>query len=362
MRGVDTAMNKESGRKVYIDFIKIIAIYMVLFNHTGLDGFLLFTAERESMLYPFYLFNSILIKVAVPLFFMTSGALLLGKQESVKTILTKRFLRFAVVLLVGSLIAYIYLCLRIFPQEMSLRVFTGILYVGEHAAAYWYLYAYLAYLLMLPFLRRLAQSMSFGEYIWMFLMYGLIQILFILDSLVLGGTRSHNGSFSFFITTDYVFYPLMGYFIDQKLEEKHFSKGNFSIMALVSVAAIVTSCVMTHYWCTLTGQWDEDSCQKFFSTLIFLPAVTVYYGAKLLFLRHCFSDRAKGWITTLGGTTFGLYLIEQICRNETRQIFTSLQPYLHTLPACWIWIGAACCLGMAVTYLLKKIPGMGKFL
>lgn len=362
MRGADTAMNKESGRKVYIDFIKIIAIYLVLFNHTGFDGFLLFTVERESMLYPFYLFNAILIKVAVPLFFMSSGALLLGKQESIKTILTKRFLRYAAVLLACSLIAYVYDCSRMSDREMSAVDFVRILYGGEHTAAYWFLYAYLAYLLMLPFLRRLAQSMSFGEYIWMFVTCAFIDALPILDCLLSGGTGSHNEHFWLLSAELYVFYPLMGYFIDQKLEEKHFTKRILFLLMLASLMAIGISCAMTHYWCTLTGQWDQDSCQKFFNTLIFLPAVTVYYGAKLLFLRHCFSDRAKDWITTLGGTTFGLYLIEQICRNETRQIFTSLQPYLHTLPACWIWIGAACCLGMAVTYLLKKIPGMGKFL
>lgn len=361
-RGVNTAMNKEHGRKVYIDFLKIIAIYLVLFNHTGINGFVLFIAERDSILYPFYLFNGIFVKIAVPLFFMTSGALLLGKQESIKTILTKRFLRFAVILLVGSVIAYAYECLRVSPQEMSLLAFARTLYGGQHTVAYWYLYAYLAFLLMLPFIRRLAQSMSFGEYIWMFLMYGFIQSLTILDCLVSGGSGTHNESFSFFITTRYVFFPLMGYFIDQKLEGKHFCKRNLAIMALASFVAILISCVMTHYWCSLIGQWDQDSCQAFFNTLIFLPTVTVFYGAKFLFLRYPFSSRTEGWITALGGTTFGLYLIEQICRHETRQIFTCLQPYLHTLPACWIWIGAACCLGMAVTWLLKKIPGMGKFI
>ena len=36
----DTAI--PAGRRVYIDFLKVIAIYMVLFNHTGVSGFVLF--------------------------------------------------------------------------------------------------------------------------------------------------------------------------------------------------------------------------------------------------------------------------------------------------------------------------------
>ena len=38
-------MNNEASRKVYIDFLKIIAIYMVIFNHTGIDGFALYTVS-----------------------------------------------------------------------------------------------------------------------------------------------------------------------------------------------------------------------------------------------------------------------------------------------------------------------------
>ena len=86
-------MDKTKGRKVYLEFLKIIAIYMVLFNHTGSRGFTLFTLAQGSVMYPFYLFNAIFIKIAVPLFLMASGAVLLGKEESFQRILTVRFLR-----------------------------------------------------------------------------------------------------------------------------------------------------------------------------------------------------------------------------------------------------------------------------
>lgn len=66
-------------RKQHFDFLRIIAIFMVLFNHTGTNGFVLFTIARESKLYIFYLFFAIFIKMAVPLFFMISGALLLPR-------------------------------------------------------------------------------------------------------------------------------------------------------------------------------------------------------------------------------------------------------------------------------------------
>lgn len=100
---------KSAPRKLYIDFIKIIAIYMVLFNHTGNRGFVLFTVARSSLLYPLYLLLAIFIKIAVPLFFMCTGALLLGKEESYRDLLMKRFLKYAILLLVASAIIYIYI-------------------------------------------------------------------------------------------------------------------------------------------------------------------------------------------------------------------------------------------------------------
>ena len=56
-------------RKVYLDVIRIIAAFFVIFNHTNENGFFLF-AEREWGSIPFwgYLFFSIFCKVSVYLF------------------------------------------------------------------------------------------------------------------------------------------------------------------------------------------------------------------------------------------------------------------------------------------------------
>ena len=71
-------------RKEYIDFLKIIAIYMVLFIHTSTKGSLIFIQKPFAVQSYFYLFFGIIVKIAVPLFFMSSGALLLGNTEKYK--------------------------------------------------------------------------------------------------------------------------------------------------------------------------------------------------------------------------------------------------------------------------------------
>ena len=314
---------------------------MVLFNRTSTNGFMLYTVARKSLLYPFYLFNAILIKIAVPLFFMISGALLLSRDESIKKILKNRFLRIAVVLVASSAIAYIYSCLRLSPRELSLSEFVKILYTYHHTGALWYLYAYLAYLLMLPFLRKMARNMSNHEFIWLFLMFGAINLLQIVDFLLFKGEAEHYGGFSLFLTSSYVFYPLMGYFVEYRLEEKDFNVKALVGMVICSLASIIICCLMSHYRSTILNAWKEGECQTFFNTLIFILTITVYYVSKMWFMRHRVSERTRRILTILGDTTFGVYLIEEICRYETTPIFRLLKPQIHTLPACWVWIAVA---------------------
>lgn len=350
------------SRRVYIDFLKVIAIYLVLFNHTGVRGFALFTVRQGTRLYFPAMFNAILIKIAVPLFFMASGALLLGREESYRDLLRKRFLRYLVVLVAASAISYLYACFRLDGQPLSVKYFLTALYSSRLAGSYWYLYAYLAYILMLPLLRKLAKAMTAQEYRWMFLLYGAAGCLSILDFLIWKGEKSHNSDFFFFIAADYVFYPLAGYYIDRRIAESKFTVKRFLSMAVLSAVAIVICCLMTHYRCTLTGSWDEDNCQTFFNTLIFLPSVTAYYGAKLLFLRHSPGERLKKILVAAGELTFGIYLINEICLQETDCVFAFLYPHLGVLPACWVWTFCACLLGGCVTFLVKKVPGVRKFI
>ena len=70
---------------LYIEFLRAAAIFFVIFNHTATEGFLLFTKyPTDNIQYWLYLAISIFCKFAVPVYFMISGALLLGKDEPLK--------------------------------------------------------------------------------------------------------------------------------------------------------------------------------------------------------------------------------------------------------------------------------------
>ena len=59
-------------RLLHLDLLRIIAIFFVIFNHTGDRGYMLFTDNVGTALYFPYMAFSVLCKVAVPIFFMIS--------------------------------------------------------------------------------------------------------------------------------------------------------------------------------------------------------------------------------------------------------------------------------------------------
>jgi len=82
---------------------------MVIFNHTGVTGFQLYsTYEVGKLTYWGLVYMSVLCKIAVPLFFMISGALLLKRDLSLKDICVSKILRIFVVLIITSGVYYLY--------------------------------------------------------------------------------------------------------------------------------------------------------------------------------------------------------------------------------------------------------------
>ena len=64
------SLREEQSRAVYIDILRIIACFGVVFNHTAENGFLLFTLQEIGTVRFFiYLVISILCKASVPIFF-----------------------------------------------------------------------------------------------------------------------------------------------------------------------------------------------------------------------------------------------------------------------------------------------------
>ena len=89
-----------STRKPHPDLLRVVSVFGVLFIHSGTHGATLFLHTDSAAEYALSLFLSMFVRFAVPVFFMISGALLLGRNEPLRVVLTRRVLRIAVVSLI----------------------------------------------------------------------------------------------------------------------------------------------------------------------------------------------------------------------------------------------------------------------
>ena len=150
-------------KKIHIEILRIVAIFLVMFNHTSTSGFQYYTTLDFSVSYIVCALCSVFCKVAVPIFLMISGALILNKDYSFKELLIK-IIRILIVLLVISLFYYLQ---SIQLRQFDIVLFFKTLYSDQIIVPLWYLYAYISFLIMVPFLRILVKNMTEQHYIYL---------------------------------------------------------------------------------------------------------------------------------------------------------------------------------------------------
>lgn len=103
---------------------------------------------------------SIFCKVAVPIFFMISGGMLLGKEESIRELFKKRIFRYVIVILLFTFLQYLRI-VRV-NLEGGFHISTWLLYCycGNIIEPYWFLKSYLSFLLCVPLLRIIARNLD----------------------------------------------------------------------------------------------------------------------------------------------------------------------------------------------------------
>lgn len=348
----------------YLEFLRILAILLVVFNHTGDKGFFLFSIKQESEFYWIYLFASIFCKVAVPLFLMISGALLIPKDEDICTLYKIRILRIVLVIIIFNFIQYYYL---IFKTGITFDIFEYIrmnFHGYSSAWAYWYLYAYLGLLIMLPMIRKMAKSLSEKEFIYYigcrFFLAGIVPFF---QFIVWKGTLVINNAFDKALIIEIViFFFIMGHYWGNVVDITSLKRKTINNAILGSIISILACCLITYYKAQITGVCNEAESQTFYFSLILVPTFTIFCLVKIGFTKYELSHRAKRVLVYIGNLTFGIMLVENIIREETIFIFDMLQPHLGNMLSSCIHVLAICIIGGVITIILKMIPLIKKII
>lgn len=344
---------EDKKRLVYLDALRIIAILCVIFNHSGANGYFLYTTTDNLIVQIISILISSFCKIGVLLFFMISGALLLNKEESLTDIYLKRVLRYVIIILLFSFIRYVYLVqdgqITFYWKDLIRKITTGQIYVP-----YWFLYSYLGFLMCLPFFRKLAKALSNKDYIYLF-------ILYVINGGVLGIlARTFLGQIviSLPFVADMLVYPLFGYFLAHRIPKETETLKTVIIACVVAFIGLCINVCVTEYDHYAFGDWSESGLLPF----VVFSAVTVFFVVRYFFERVSVCPAAEKIICTLGSCSFGVYLIEGYVKDYFGFIQQLLRNIMPNTLAALFYLLCIFLIGSAVTFILKKIPLIRKLL
>ena len=351
-----------AGKKTHIAALKILAMLLVLFNHTGPDGFRRFVDVPDSPFFPIFLFLSVACKIAVPLFFMCSGALLLGRDEPFKKLFSHRILRYVIVLVLFSFAEYLFI-LRSDFSKFDLGYFFLRIYASDMHGAYWFLYAYLACLILLPFLRKMARALDGREFVYLIA----LQVVFtgvipVVEFLAGRGAYHLNPDLNLPLLAQNVFFMLVGYWAENVLDMSRLGRRGMTAIALAGAGAIVLTCVLTVYKAAIDGRYDAELSTVFHASFVAVPTISTYILLKYAFARVPLRESVSRAILYMGELTFGIYLTHMFAMRVIRYVKILLDPYLGTFTLALLVVFMTAILSGAAIALIKRIPLVSKLL
>lgn len=353
-------VQSSSSRKLYLDILRVIASFLVCYNHSF--GYHLFLDQEPSggLISWINVVLPIFTIMDVPLFFMISGALLLGKEEAYGTLLRKRVWRFTVVLFAASGITY-----QIMGEEpRSVSAFIYSLFRGKVNGSHWYLYAYLGFLLMLPFLRKIAKHLSGKDILYLVLLRivfvsGLTSLNFFLDCFGFSPIVLSERFSLPLALFEFLFYPIVGYYLAEQLPMKKIGAKEIWICFAVLIVGSVYSAVIT-YIEGVRSAFSQDYLGLFNYTSPMAFFVIVRYFVDKIAI----PEKLGKFFSAVSSVTIGIYLLEPLVVHYLSELFFRPIPWHPVIITISSVLWCFCCMtvGGSITYLLRKIPGVKKYL
>ncbi|MDD3410383.1 MAG: acyltransferase [Eubacteriales bacterium] len=353
-------MQNTSKHYAYMDFLRVLACFLVIVNHTNSRVFQHSTPEELTWFCSMAWYY--VCKVAVPLFLMITGACLLPKQDSYRRTMG----RFGRIVLVTVLFSYLYYVVdgftrnRVWQQALAPMAFLRAVWAGSLSDGLWYLYFYAGLMLTLPLWQRMTANMGKKDLLY------LMGICFGAKALwpLLEHYHSNwllNGYFDVSVMSSLVGLLFAGHYVQRYVQPKRWHGW--------ACGAVIAACVAIQVWLTLREYAIVEPGEPYWfmdkrdapGLFMLISAIAAMIWAKSAF--DSASACASRLWQTLGGCAFGVYLLQDLLIAKTSYtLFPALCTRLNPFLAALVWEAAVFAAALPIAWALKKIPGLKKLL
>ncbi len=342
-------------REIYFDVLRIIACLMVIFAHTNDRGYSRYAVDGEGLGSALWIADTVIAascKTSIYIFFMISGALLLRKQES----LLKTYRRSIRILIDLFLFSSIYLwlgCKSTGIPFVPARLFTYILSTDYWHL--WYLYAYIALIITLPFLRDFAQGLTLSN--WK-IMYVLAFFITAVLPFIEANQEINSNLKPSWITVNILLYPISGYILDQKVDiENVTGRKMLKLWGLSLICLIISLFAEYHFLLSHPG----DGNQVYLNLAILSNVPIFFLTAKYLSHKARLSERMRKMISGIGSLTFGIYLFHLMIMYDTPVLSDFFVEHIETGAigsqlGVYLTVLLVFVICGVITWILRKVP------
>lgn len=339
--------------KSYLDVIRLLAILLVYFAHTGNNGAHHYTIEGGIISY-FTSMTLYSIALAGPYFFFAiSGGLLLSRQVNLKNLITKRIPRYIIIILVFNLFQLYYGAIH--SPEMLENPFLDLLkmiYGYVLITQYWFLNAYLVFLCLLPLFSAAAKHMSKREFEYLFGLFFVVEfILKILEYYM----ETEHIALNFGPWDSLFIAPFVGYYIENHLGDFISNKKKMLLLNLAMVLAVATNVWYINLYYT-----TQDKIGPYLNGTEVLFAFTIYADIKLFFMNKTLKENTAKVLKVLGDGVFLAYLIEIQMKELYLPVYEKTVNVITWFGACALWIVLGVLTALLIRFILSLIPGIKK--
>ncbi|CAG1005836.1 O-acetyltransferase WecH [Anaerolineales bacterium] len=316
----------------WVDLVRVLGAFLVVVAHISFSG-------SGSPLVSTYYF--VLSRIAVPLFFMVSGFLLLGKQESYTDFFRKRALKVFVPFLVWSVI-YMLWKREGFDQPFSLKIVASYLIKivrGPRENHLWFFYALIGLYLFTPILRVFVSKATLRD---LFYFCGLWFLVVPVFSFLQEFTPIKIG-FELYLVAGYSGYFVLGYLLG-KLQ---FARSHLVGLVILFLFLSIGSTLL-----------DTRLESEYFASYLSMNIVLMTAFAFILLKEVQVDDRLNRIFDPLSRASFGIYLAHVIVLAELEKLpvvsaWFSMGSSVYMIPLLGLMVFLV---SFIVVAIIQKIP------
>lgn len=337
-------MNEKKDRIIYLDILRILATIAVITIHVSAHHW--YATSPVSYEWNVFNFYDSIVRWAVPIFVMISGAIFLDKNRVIET---KKLYKKNIFRIVCAFIFWSVLYAIILGNSSNIKEFIDKIFVGHYHL--WFLYMILGLYIITPILRKITEDKKMTEYFLMISIIFTIIIPTVFKFQVFSNMTEILKNID--LNFGYVTYFVLGYYLNNKSFSNKTKKIIYIFSFLGFLVTILGSAIISRHKMIPSNIYGEMYPN------VLLESVGVFIFVKNL--KFNFKQKHTEIIRKLAKYSFGVYLVHELILTKLVHIgLTTLS--FNPIISVPIIVGIVYIASLIISIILNNIPILKKYI